>query len=123
MNIFSFRSKPASNGGGATYEINGRSYRGNSIHIDGDGSVTVDGVKQDGGALVGPVSVHVTGDAEHVETRSGDITISGSAGSVSSTSGDIQCGNVAGSVSAVSGDVRCGAIGGSVSTVSGDITD
>lgn len=119
MNLFSFRARHRAASGNVT--INGRKFTGNSVEIDGEGRIVVDGKRVDGAALLCPISVQVVGDAEHVETRSGDVVISGRAGSVTTASGDVKCGDVSGNVTVVSGDVQCGAVGASVSTVSGDI--
>lgn len=99
--------------------IDGREFSGRSISINGN-QVIVDGVPQNG-ALVGPVSVQVTGDVESLSTTSGDITVSGAVGTIGTTSGDVKCGDVSGSVQTVSGDVYCGSVSGGVRTVSGDV--
>lgn len=53
-------------------------------------------------------TISVTGDAVHVKTMSGDVTITGNVkGSVQTMSGDVDCGgNIVGSVSTMSGDIR-----------------
>lgn len=114
MNLFNFSGRRGS------VTINGVHYEGSSVRIDSDGVVIVDGKRQDD-VLVGPISVTVAGNAEHVETASGNITVSGSAGMVKTMSGDVRCGDVGGSVSTMSGDVNCKAVAGSASSISGDI--
>lgn len=106
---------------GSSVTINGKTYTGKNIHINGD-KVIIDGVVQDGVALVGPITVTVNGDVESLRTTSGDITVNGSTGSIQSTSGDVEVkGDVVGNVQTVSGDVSCKKIEGDARTVSGDI--
>lgn len=100
--------------------INGQTFVGDNIVVDGGGTVIIDGVIQ-GGPIVGPINVSVEGDVRDLTTVSGDVSVTGSCGSISTTSGDIECGDVTGSVTTVSGDVECGSVGGNVKTVSGDI--
>lgn len=103
----------------ASVTIDGKTFTGNSINIVGN-KVVVDGVEQ-GGELVGPVSVTVNGSVDSIETGSGSVSVSGTAGRVKTMSGDVHCGDVQGDVGTMSGDVTCGKIGGSVKTMSGDI--
>lgn len=105
--------------GKGSVTIDGRSFSGRSISIDGD-VVIVDGVVQQG-SLVGPVSITIAGDVERLETTSGTVDVSGSCGQVKTMSGDVRCGDVRGDVGTMSGDVTCGSIAGSVKTMSGDI--
>lgn len=122
MNILNMiRNKIGGNSG--TVNINGRSYVGNNITISAGGVVTVDGVVQDGAKLVGPITVNITGDMEHVSNTSGNINITGDANIVMTTSGDVNVnGDVKKDASSTSGDITCSAIHGDVSTVSGDIS-
>jgi DUF4097 and DUF4098 domain-containing protein YvlB len=107
------------NTGGSSVTIDGRTFTGRSISINGD-KVVIDGVEQ-AGTLVGPISVTVNGNAESVETGSGKVEITGTAGRVKTMSGDVRCGDVHGDVGTMSGDVTCSTISGSVKTMSGDI--
>lgn len=107
------------NTGGSSVTIDGRTFKGRSISINGD-KVVIDGVEQEG-TLVGPVSVVVNGNADSVETGSGKVEITGSAGRVKTMSGDVRCGDVHGDVGTMSGDVTCSSITGNVKTMSGDI--
>lgn len=107
------------NTGGSSVTIDGRTFTGKSISINGD-KVVIDGVEQEG-SLVGPVSVTVNGSAESVETVSGKVEVTGAVGRVKTMSGDVRCGDVKGDVGTMSGDVTCGAIAGSAKTMSGDI--
>ena len=102
-----------------TITINGQSYTGRNISINGD-VVVIDGVVQEG-SLVGPVSVVVLGSAEEVKTVSGEIHVQGSVCIVKSTSGDISCWDVLGDVQTVSGDIECRKVTGNINTVSGDV--
>lgn len=99
--------------------IDGKSFRGRHVEIIDD-LVIVNGVTQEG-SLVGPISVTVHGDVEHLTTASGDVTVTGDCHDVTTTSGDVRCGDVAGEVRTVSGDVTCKQISGNVRTVSGDV--
>lgn len=101
--------------------IDGRDFVGRDVVIKGD-KVFVDGVEQSG-SLVGPISITVMGDAEHIETGSGDVTVQGACRKVNTMSGDVTVhGDVTGGVETMSGDVECGSVTGGVRTVSGDIT-
>ncbi len=105
--------------GGSTVTIDGRTFSGSSISIVND-RVIVDGVEQQG-ALVGPISVTVNGNADSVETTSGSVEVSGNVGRIKTMSGDVECGDVTGDVGTMSGDVTCGSIAGNVKSMSGDI--
>ncbi len=99
--------------------IDGRNFVGRSVVINGN-KVIVDGVEQ-GGELIGDISVTITGDVSSFELGAGTVEIHGAVGSVNTMSGDVTCGNVSGSVDTMSGDVMCGDIAGNASTMSGDI--
>ncbi|WP_339898218.1 hypothetical protein [uncultured Gilvimarinus sp.] len=99
--------------------IDGRKFSGRNVTIKGN-KVIVDGVEQ-GGELIGDVTVTVNGNVERVETEAGNVNVTGQAGSIKTMSGDVKSGPVSGSVSTMSGDVTCPSIGGSVKTMSGDI--
>lgn len=105
--------------GGSTVTIDGRTFSGSSISIVND-RVIVDGVEQQG-ALVGPISVTVNGNADSVETTSGSVEVSGNVGRIKTMSGGVECGDVTGDVGTMSGDVTCGSIAGNVKSMSGDI--
>ncbi|NWA11922.1 hypothetical protein [Pseudomonas gingeri] len=105
--------------GNGSVSIDGRTFSGRSVVINGD-QVVVDGVVQEG-ALVGPISVVVTGDAESIEMGSGSVDVTGSVGRVKTISGNVRCGEVSGDVGTISGDFTCPAIAGNVKTTSGDI--
>lgn len=105
---------------GGRVVIDGREFTGNSITIDGKGSVIVDGVTQSG-SLVGPISVEIFGNVELLKNTSGDVKVAGDCGSINTVSGDVDAKAVNGNVTTVSGDVMCSSIAGSVKTVSGDI--
>lgn len=111
--------------------INGQDFSSNvaggritQMNICGKGNVQING------DIVGNfatssvmVVVQLVGDAESIETISGDVDISGNVGKgVSSTSGDVTVlGSVGGDVETISGDVSAKSIAGRCSTVSGDI--
>lgn len=105
----------------STVQINGISYTGKNVTINGD-KVVVDGVIQTQ-SLAGPITVTVQGSCDSVSTASGDIYINGNSGRVTATSGDIDViGNVEGSIQTVSGDVNVRRTHtNNISTVSGDI--
>lgn len=113
MKIFSSRNA-------SSVIINGKSYSGSTIEIDGAGNVVVDG-KISSPPQLGPITITVNGNVDQLETV-GDVTVAGNVGSVRTVSGDVQCGDVTGNIQNVSGDVNCKAVAGNVTTVSGDIT-
>jgi hypothetical protein len=105
---------------GSSINIDGRSFSGKSVTINGD-QVFVDGVLQDG-KLVGPISISITGDVQTLDCAAGTVEITGSAGKVTTMSGSVQIGgSVTGDVETMSGSVTCGDIGGDVETMSGSI--
>lgn len=105
---------------GSSINIDGRSFSGLSVTINGD-QVFVDGVLQDG-KLVGPISITITGDVQSLECQSGTVEVIGSAGKVTTMSGSVSVGvAVTGDVETMSGSVTCGDVGGSVETMSGSI--
>lgn len=106
-------------GKGSSITIDGRTFTGRSISINGD-QVIVDGVVQSG-SLVGPISVVVNGDCEIVENSTGYVQVSGSVGQIRTSTGDVTCGEVGGDVTTSTGDVQCGNVRGSVRTSTGDI--
>lgn len=106
-------------GNGSSVTINGKTYSGRSISINGD-NVVVDGVRQTGN-LTGPINVVVNGNAESVETASGKVQIMGSAGKIKTMSGDVRSSNVLGDVSTMSGDISCKGVAGNSHSMSGDI--
>jgi len=99
--------------------IDGRDFVGSHIIVDGDGSVTIDGVCQSE-KLIGDINIIVHGDVDILENTSGRVA-AGNVGSLKTVSGDIDCLDVSGNVQTVSGDVSCRNITGSVKSVSGDI--
>lgn len=108
---------------GASVTINGTTYKGNNICINGD-KVVIDGKGQDNHLQgVGKITVTVNGDVDTLTTTSGDIIVKGSVtNSVKTTSGDVSVqGSVGGGVNTISGDVEANTIKGSCSTISGDI--
>lgn len=115
--IFNFNSKV----GGSTVNINGKVYRGNSVSIEADGTILVDGKPQAGQPAVGPITVTVNGNCDKITTASGDVEVKGAAGSITTASGNVTCQDVHGSIQTASGDVACKNVTGSVRTMSGDI--
>lgn len=106
--------------------IDGVSYSGNNITINGNGDVLVDGVFQEtieSKNITVYVNSRSCGD---ITTSSGNIKIESGCvvGDIKTVSGDITChSNVDGNVNTVSGDVTAfGNIHGNVKTVSGDIS-
>lgn len=103
---------------GGSITINGRTYSGNHIQINGD-KVIVDGEVVEG---VTDKQLIIQGDVVSVASESGNITVNGNiSGNAKTMSGDVTCGNITGHVTTMSGDVSAREIGGSVSTMSGDI--
>lgn len=116
--IFNFTKRP---GATTTVNINGMTYSGGNISINGDGTIIVDGKPQAGQPTVGPITVTVNGNCDRITTASGNVEVKGSAGSINTASGDVSCLDVHGSISTASGDVVCKKVSGSVKTMSGDI--
>lgn len=116
--------------------INGRSYIGNQITVI-NGKVIVNGedytpdskeinIQIDGNIEQLKVDTclkcTVNGNANYVQSGSGDIDISGEIiGNVQTGSGDIECGNVGGNIQTGSGDIKCNNVSGNVKTNTGDI--
>lgn len=116
---------------GSSISINGTSYSGSSVVINGShvvgnvvgGDLVIDGVRQPGAInLSEPISVSITGDVAHLDVAVGKVEVTGSCGSVKTMSGDVTCGAVSGDVGTMSGAVKCGEVSGKVKTMSGDIT-
>lgn len=101
--------------------INGKTYSGGNISINGDGDVVVDGSVASDKPLAGPITVSVTGHCESITTHGGDVVVYGNAGSVQTVSGDVDCHDVGGNIQTVSGDINCEDVAGSVKTVSGNV--
>lgn len=106
--------------------INGVSYTGNNIKINGSGEVIVDGVSQTTVESKN-ISVYVNSEScGDITTLSGDVVIESGCvvGDIKTVSGDVTChSTVDGNVNTVSGDVTTfGNIHGNVKTVSGDIS-
>jgi len=107
--------------GNSSVTINGKTYQGRNISINGDGNVVVDGVRQKG-SLVGPITIVVNGDAKSITTQSGDVRVQGTVNSVETMSGDVDvAGNILGDVSTMSGDITAQAIKGHAQSDSGDV--
>ncbi len=73
---------------GSKIRINGKVYKGNSISIDSDGRVFVDGKLQ-----------------EDIKSVNINIHINGNVGDIDAGSGDVVCGRVRGRVTTSSGNV------------------
>jgi hypothetical protein len=102
-----------------TININGVSYRGTNVSINGN-ILSIDG-KVQVQALGTEINVVITGDCDTIEGAS-EVTVRGNVqGDIKVGSGDVKCGNVAGNVSTGSGDISCGDIMGNIKTSSGDV--
>lgn len=88
---------------GSTVTIDGKTFSGRSISISGN-KVIIDGVEQ-GGELVGNITVTVNGGCNSVKTQSGDVNVQGDVTTVSTMSGDVTAKSVTSSISTMSGDV------------------
>lgn len=110
----------------STIMINGKSYTGKNVSII-NGKVTIDGVKQDGDALMGIVKVEITGDPASIDTDA-PVVVNGNVRGNVIADGPVTCGNVNGDVDAdgpctchdvkgnvtADGPVTCGPVGGNV---------
>lgn len=94
--------------------VNGKCYTGSKVKV----------IIDDAEVYCGPgVNITIEGNADNVETVSGDVTVNSNVlGNVRTTSGDVDVkGDVYLYVQTVSGDVEAKSIIGNVKTVSGDI--
>jgi hypothetical protein len=99
--------------------INGKTYTGNHITVDGD-NVIVDGKVQDE-IPAKNIIVNVTGDVGCIEGNPKVVTCGNVSGDVTITSGRLTCKDVTGDVTASSGSVRCDTVKGGVRTSSGSV--
>ncbi len=99
--------------------INGTSYKGNSISIN-NGRIDIDG--KDCTPNTKEINITVQGNIDKLDIDyCKSLMILGDVKSIKTQSGDVECNNINGNVSTMSGDVECKNIGGSVKTMSGDI--
>lgn len=106
-------------GGNSSVAINGKTYVGRNINIDGQ-RVIVDGKQVTEAAVV---DIVINGNVEKIDGAC-DVKVTGDVGEIDTSSGDISVtGNVKGNVKTTAGDVEIGGnVGGSVKTTAGDIT-
>lgn len=120
---------------GTTVTINGKTYSGNHIQMNGN-KVVVDGERVND-IEEKEITITVDGDVKsislgsgHIKAKnigslrvgSGDVDCEEVNGDITTGSGDVDCQNVTGSIKTGSGDVSAiGDIGGSVQTASGDV--
>lgn len=118
----SFGSNNCQINGSSSTTINGKTYKGNNISINGN-KVTIDGVLQTD-ELGTTITVVVQGNCESIESSSGDITVEGSCRDINTASGDVKVlGDVNGDISTMSGDVDIkGSHSGKIKTMSGDVS-
>ncbi len=109
-----------SSSGNASVSINGETYTGSTVTMS-NGSVIVDGVKQDK-VTAQRVMITINGDVDSVSSTDGTIIMHGDAKTVRTTNGDVECENVTGDVTTTNGDVDAWDVAGNVSTTNGDIT-
>ena len=104
----------------STININGKTYTGKNIQIDGKGNVIIDGKNVESNDKV--INIEITGDIQSLDVAScQSINVSGMVNTLNTVSGDVTCGDVNLSVKTTSGDVKAKNIGGSVTTISGDV--
>ena len=120
----------------ATITINGVTYSGNNLVINGN-KIMIDGLDFSPEAKIITINIEgdinmlqadvcqeihvVKGNVGTLRTTSGDVYCTTVTENVVTTSGDVECDDIHGDVHTTSGDVTVGLISGSVSTVSGDI--
>src|SRR6185436_4844957 len=112
--------------------INGRRHTGQSIVVNGDGQVLVDGAvvladtEDDKKIIYRDLRITVEGALTgYIKTTSGAVTVTGDCyGAVSSTSGNVDVrGNAGGRVRSTSGNINVGgSVAGDAHTVSGNVT-
>lgn len=116
--IFEAILKPSSSN---TIVIDGKTFKGNSVSIDSNGKVVIDGKEQEG-SVVDNVSVTLNGDAERISTGGGDVTC-GKANKIDTMGGDVTVdGHVSGNITTMGGDVDCYDVIGDIKTMGGDVT-
>jgi hypothetical protein len=122
------------------FVINGKTFNGNNISINGD-KIIIDGIEVkdkdilsskeisitvegniDNLSVDNCTSIAVHGSVNNLQSVRGSIHVVNVNGDIKSTSGDIDIkSHVVGNINTVSGDVSCGNITGNIKTISGDI--
>lgn len=104
-----------------TVTVNGKTFVHNGSISISNGKVIVDG--KDITPESKNINIIVNGNIDRIKVDSCDhVTVTGNAESVETMSGDINInGDVNGFVKSMSGDIKCGHVSGKVSTMSGDI--
>lgn len=94
----------------ASITINGNTYSGNNITVQGD-TIIIDGKVAQGG-LTGIVEIKVEGDVASINS-SAAVSVTGDVHGYVDANGGVKCGNVDGDVKA-NGGVKCGNVGQNV---------
>lgn len=100
--------------------INGVSYRGSDISMDGSGNLVIDG-KTITQIQEKVINVVVNSNVEELSTTNGDVTVNGCVGDISTTNGGIDIDGDVKDVSTTNGNVSANTIHGKVKTVNGNI--
>jgi hypothetical protein len=95
----------------STIKINGRTFSGHNLSI-ANGTITIDGMRQDGDTLSGVVRVEITGNVANVECDA-PLVINGNVTGDVDADGPVTCGDVHGDVGG-DGPITCGNVGGDV---------
>jgi len=95
----------------AKFTIDGRTFVGSRIEIDGRGNVEIDGVEQEG-TLQGRVEIHVIEGVIETLEAGGNVHCGAVQGDIDA-GGNVTCGNVGGDVDA-GGNVTSGDVAGDV---------
>ena len=66
------------------------------------------------------IKIEIQGDAQRIETVSGDVTVHGNVNTIKTSSGDVQCQDAV-NINTMNGDVTCKGRPHMVNTMSGDI--
>jgi hypothetical protein len=101
--------------------INGKTFKGENISIS-NGNIVINGKKVDVEDQK-EINIQIKGDIDKLSVdHCNRLTVEGNANNIQTQSGDVEIsGDVSGNVSTMSGDVVSDKIGGNVSTMSGDI--
>lgn len=104
----------------SVFTINGVSYSGSIISMDGSGNLVIDG-KSVTQIQEKVINIVVNSDVEELSTTNGDVTVNGYVGDISTTNGDVDIDGDVQDVSTTNGNVSANIIHGKVKTVNGNI--
>lgn len=104
---------------GGSVTVNGKSYKGSNVTINGD-KVIIDGVEQDS-VESKIINVSIDGNVGSINSDSGRVDCL-DVGSVETQTGNVTCRDITGDVETQTGNVKASTIHGSVETMTGNIS-